>query len=200
MRSARIGVIALIVPALLSACSSSKPTPIAQRAPTSFADLESRIVTQVPSGFAAQPDDKYDTGPSDLAKAIRDDGEPGAGKVLRSAGFVRGYQRIWIGPDDAQIIVFVYQYASSAGARRAYARDTQGSHGKVAPTAHKFEVTDLPTDQATGVAGTAEDGGAFALAYFTTGVFNVEINCNGPKLAGLQERATSVAEHQLRRL
>ena len=151
------------------------------------------------SPFVEQPPDAYDTGPSDLAKAIKDDGEPNAGKILRAEKFVRGYQRIWIGPEHAQIIVFVYQFESKAGARRDYARTTRDFDTKPPAGVHKFVMPGLSRDQAVGVAG-SEKGAAAAVVYFTTAAFNVQINCNGPRLEGLRAQAIAIAKDQLRRL
>jgi hypothetical protein len=194
------GVATLLAFVLLGGCSSSsKPTAVARAAPRTSAELEARIITKVPAAFVEQPRDAYDTGPSDLAKAIRDDGAPDAGKALRAEGFVRGYQRIWIGPEHAQIIVFIYQFESSSGARQDFARVTRGFDSKPPAGIHKFSMPGLPKDRALGWAG-GDKTGAAALVYFTSGVFNVEINCNGPRLPGLQARATALAETQLRRL
>jgi hypothetical protein len=203
---ARVAATAVIVSALLGACSSSspkssssKPTAVARVAPRSFAELEARIVAKAPSGFVRQPSTAYDTGPSDLAKAIKDDGEPNAGKLLRAEKFVRGYQRIWIGPEHDQIIVFVYQFQTGAGARQDFARSTRDLTSKRPPGTHKFVVPGLPANRAIGIAG-ADKNGAAALVFFTTGVFNVQVNCNGTRLEGLQTRALAIAKDQLRRL
>ena len=74
------------------------------------------LITSVPSGYAQQPDSVGDTGPSDLAKAIRDDGSPDARAVLTQDGFVVGYQRLWRTADKREIIVFLFtaKYAASA--------------------------------------------------------------------------------------
>ena len=207
--SARVGTAVALVAVLLGACSSSspksagttttKPSTGTHAVPTSFKELQARIVTKVPSGFVAQAPGAYDTGPSDLAKAIRDDGGPNAGKILRAEKFVRGYQRIWIGPEHAQIIVFVYQFDSRVGARRDYARYTRVFDSKLPPGTHRFVIGGLPASQSLGVAGSDKTGGA-ALAYFTKGVFNVEINCNAPTTAGLQAQATAIAKDQYNRL
>src|SRR5207244_8351257 len=114
--SVRVGAATLVVASLLGACSSpsskpaatSKPTAPVRSVPASFGELAARIITKVPAGFVLQPDNVDDTGPSDLAKAIRDDGSPDAGKILRAEGFVRGYQQLWIDAQGAQIIVFLY--------------------------------------------------------------------------------------------
>jgi hypothetical protein len=202
----RVAAAALIVTALLGACSSSSPKPsssskpaaAARAAPSNFAELEARIVSKAPRDFVRQADDVGDTGPSDLAKAARDEGAKN-GNVLRSEEFVRGYQRLWVGPSHAQIVVFVYQFGSRAGARRNYARAIKGSDTKPPAGVHKFAVPFLPASQAIGVAGTDKDGSAAGID-FTSGVFTVEIVCNGPTLAGLQTRALAIAKDQLRRL
>jgi hypothetical protein len=200
--SVRVGVAITVVAMFLGACSSSspsKPTAVARAAPRTAAELEARIVSKPPAGFVRQADDVGDTGPSDLAKAIRDDESSNGGKDLRSEGFVRGYQRLWIGPGHAQIIVFVNQFKSHAGARRNFARITEYFDTKPPRGTHKFAVPFLPADQAVAAAGADEtDSGAFI--QFTSGVFSVEIVCNGPTLSGLQARALAVAENQYRRL
>jgi hypothetical protein len=195
--------------ALCGACSSSSPSKsadtsttrvsTARGAPTSFSELESRIVTKVPADFVEQPPEAFDTGPSDLAKAIKDDGGPNAGKVLRAEKFVRGYQRIWIGPEHAQIIVFIYQFESSAGARQDFARTTREVTAKRPSGAYRFVIPGLPADRTVGIAGASKDA-AVAGVFFTKGVFNVQINCNGERLSGLQARATAIAKDQFRRL
>jgi hypothetical protein len=82
--------------------------------------LEPLMLDEVAPAFAVQPDEAFDTGPSDLAKAVADDGQDDAREVLTSRGFRRGYQRIWTDDMENQIIVFVYEFCDSAGAN-AYA-------------------------------------------------------------------------------
>ncbi len=200
--SARVGGAVALVALFFGACSSSspsKPTAVARAAPFTSAELQARIVSKAPSGFVRQADDVGDTGPSDLAKAIRDGESGDGGKDLRAEGFVRGYQRLWIGPSHAQIIVFVNQFKSRVGARRNFARATKGSESRPPPGVRKFPVTFLPAAQTIGAAGTDKNGSVAAID-FTSGVFTVQIVCNGPALPGLQARALSVAETQYRRL
>jgi hypothetical protein len=197
----------MIAAILLGACSSSsKPAgttttreSTSHGVPQSSKALESLIVTKIPSAFVKQPPEAYDTGPSDFAKAVKDDGEPDAATILRSEKFVRGYQRIWIGPEHAQIIVFIYQFESSAGARKDFDRSTQKFTSKPPAGTHRFVVPGLPAGRAAGIAG-AENGTAVAVVLFTTGVFNVQVNCNGARPGGLQPRAVAIAQDQYRRL
>ena len=77
--------------------------------------LAGRLVTDVPPGYLRQVDSVGDTGPSDLEKAVRDDGEPDARSVLVADGFVAGYQRLWAKGDDAKIIDFVYEFRARWG-------------------------------------------------------------------------------------
>jgi hypothetical protein len=193
---------------LLGACSSSSSKSSdtstttklnAHGVPRSSKELESLIVTDIPAAFVKQPPEAYDTGPSDFAKAVKDDGEPNAATMLRSEKFVRGYQRIWIGPEHAQIIVFIYQFESASGARKDFARTQRGYNSKPPAGAHRFAIPGLPPGTAVGAFGTAEDG-AGALVFFTKGVFAAEINVNGPRPGGLQERAVAIAQDQYRRL
>jgi hypothetical protein len=206
--SVRVGAAIALVAAFLGGCSSSSSKTSgttttsasgASAVPTSFKELQARIVTKVPPAFIAQSPDAYDTGPSDLAKAIKDDGEPNARTVLRAEKFVRGYQRIWIGPEHAQIIVFLYQFDSSTGARQDFARSTRIFVSKTPPGGHKFALPGVPAKQAVGIAGADKDAAA-AVVYFTKGVFNVQINCNGVALPGLQAQVTAIAKDQYRRL
>ena len=74
----------------------------------------------VPSGFVVQPDGSNRTGPTDLNKAVTDDGEKDAATVLKQDGFRRGYQRLWAHQDGRKVIALVYEFCSVGGAK-AYA-------------------------------------------------------------------------------
>lgn len=80
--------------------------------------LAAKLIAAVP-GYALQPNSVGDTGPSDLDKAVRDDGGPNARKELTSDHFVAGYQKLFLPPDKGRyVIFFVYQFADAAGATR----------------------------------------------------------------------------------
>jgi hypothetical protein len=156
------------------------------------------MVTEVPAGFILQPDDVGDTGPSDLAKAVRDDPTPGAEEALRAEGFVRGYQQLWVGPQDTEIIVFVYQFETATGARSDFRRTKANLAEDGIPDAKSFLVSDLP-GESNAVSGSSADFAA-AIVQVTTGVYNVQVVSNGPTSAGLEARASSVARDQSTRL
>ncbi len=216
MRYRRIARV-VVLAATLSACSSSsKPAsapvtsttaraPTSRPVPASFAELADRIITRVPSGYVQQPFDVGDTGPSDLAKAARDDGERNATQVFRSEGFVRGYQQLWVDEKQRQIIVFVYQFKTHVGARRDFARTVAAYRLKPPPGTHvqKSTLKGLPATDSLGVAGSDKTGAA-ALVFFTTGVFNVEVNANSTQanapLPPLLRLGRSLAQDQLSRL
>lgn len=82
------------------------------------ASIEELVVSDVPEGYELQPDDLFDTGPSDLDKAVRDaGGEPEvARQFYEDKGFVTGFQRMWVNAAGDRIIVFVYEFAEPAGA------------------------------------------------------------------------------------
>ncbi len=207
MRSAaRIGLAALAFALASTACSSSSTPPSApdvnaSGAPTSFDELSAHIITTVPNGFVLQPDSVGNTGPSTLEKAINDDGQPDAATALRNEGFVRGYQRLWGGPDDAQIIVFLSQFETPEGARRAFAREKGNYASELPPGVHvkKFAVPGMPADRSLGIAG-SDNTGAAGIVYFTTDVYAVQINCNTTTPQRLQTRATAIAQAQFNRL
>ena len=179
--------------------SSTTPPPASKAAPTSDRELEALLVTAVPAGFVLQADDVGDTGPSDLAKAVRDDPSPGVEEALRKEGFVRGYQRLWVGPDDQEVIVFVYQFATVAGAQADFERAKPELTEQAPPGAAPFPVEGLPADRTAALAATSEDGAA-AVVLFTSGVYNVQVVCNATSMTGLQERVSAIARDQHARL
>jgi hypothetical protein len=82
-----------------------------------YAALAKLLPTNVPSGLPLQPDRLADTGATNLAKAIQDDVSNDAGGLLRSAGFVIGYQRAWADSNAIrQNTLFLYQFKTAAGA------------------------------------------------------------------------------------
>jgi len=183
----------------VSSATTVRPTSTTVAPPASNDELASRLVTVTPSGFVVQPDQVGDTGPSDLPKAARDDGAPGAAQALRSEGFVRGYQRLWTGSADAEIILVVYQFETPAGAAADFQRAKPELTKLVTTGVAPFTVEGLPPSQAAAIAGTSQ-GVSAAAVLFTTGVFVVEVTCNGPILTGLQERASTIAREQYGRL
>ena len=167
--------------------------------PASDRELEALLVTNVPAGFELQPDDVGDTGPSDLAKAVRDDPTDGVEEALRKEGFVRGYQRLWVGPDDAELIVFLYQFKSVAGAQAEFDRSRANVVEQAPPGFSRFSVEGLPEETTLGLTATSEDGAA-AVVLLTSGVFVVQVVSNAASAAGLRERASAIAKDQQARL
>jgi len=127
--------------------STTEPRTTTTRATACEADdrdpreLEPVMVAEV-GGFRRSPDEVGDTGPSDLAKAIRDDGQPDAEAVLEGTGFRRGYQRLWANDADEELVLFLYEFCKADGAEQ-YA-------GRAAETLAELGV--LPID--TGGVGT----------------------------------------------
>lgn len=180
--------------------TTTEPAPAtASPTPASAQDLGARLVTAVPAGFVLQPDDVGDTGPSDLAKAVRDDEAPGTERALRTEGFLHGYQRLWVGPDDAELIVFVYQFGTAAGADADFERGQPALTDDVPPGTKPFSVDGLPARRSNAIAMASEDLSA-AIVMFTTGPFNVQIIGNGPALAEVRARVSDIAKDQYARL
>jgi len=166
--------------------------------PRSFEDLARRLITDVPAGFDLQPDDVGDTGPSDLAKAVRDDGQPDAAQQLKAEGFLRGYQRLWMDDADDQVIAFIYQFSTSTGARAYYSRSDRLLI-KEQPSATRFNVPALPHDNVSG-AFASIDGGYSVAVIAASGPFVMQLLCNASKTDGLKQRASMLATEQYHRL
>jgi hypothetical protein len=158
-----------------SATTSSKPRLVAPLGPASFGELAREIITRVPPGFDVQPDNTGDMGPADLAKESKRDSMP-----LAAEGFVRRYGRLWIGPGHADIVVTIDQFRSKAGAASDYEHRASDNRSHPVPGSHPFVVVGLPRDQALGGTARGSDFGAVAEIRFTTGIFGVQVICNGP--------------------
>lgn len=136
--------------------------------------LEGRLLQSVPPGYSQQPDRVGDTGPSDLAKAARDDGSSNARQVLVSDGFVAGYQRLWAKDSNAQIIDYVYQFSRPQGALSYMAR-TEGQAAGVG--ARSFAVSGVPG--AYGFVVATSEGSA-VVVFMTRGGYLAQVVIHGP--------------------
>jgi hypothetical protein len=212
MPFSRLVCLCLLVPALLAgACGDDDDkgsTATKRRVPTTAdavtpttegtggtsaaAALEPLLITDVPAGFVRQSDDVGDTGPSDLAKAIRDDGEDDARDALTKAGFVAGYQRLWVNAEDDELILFLYQFKDEAGTASYEARTLDGLEGATA-----FDVPGVP--DAKGLEHSDDDVSA-AVIVFTKGPYLVQVVTNASSLAGLKDRLRPLATAQYQRL
>lgn len=120
-------------------------------------ELESATVEDAPAGFERQPDDEGDTGPSDQAKAISDDGEDGAEEAL--AEFRRGYQWLWENADGSQLISFVYEFCDEGGATGYMER------GRELTESEATDVTEFDVAGLEGEATSAGSGDGYQFAY-----------------------------------
>jgi hypothetical protein len=157
------------------------------------------LISDVPPRFALQPDSVGDTGPSDLAKAIRDDGGGDAGRVLRHDKFVRGYQRLWQSAGGDQVILFLYQFATSTGARAYYRHSVRVITAAAPRPVRRFRVRGLPSSGSTSFAD-SNNGRSFALTNATTGPYAMEIVCNARSAAGLRALLIPLVQEQFGRL
>lgn len=142
--------------------------------------LERRLLDVIPPGYLRQADSVGDTGPSDLEKAVRDDGEPDARSVLVADGFVAGYQRMWARASDSQIINFLYQFRAPGGAAQYLTRTINGltkSDQGLTP----FEVPGIPGSR--GFRGTS-GGKTIATVAFARGPFVAQVVVVGPDAQG----------------
>ena len=176
------------------------PAATAPSAPVakSFEDLAKALELAVPAGYVLQPDEVGDTGPSDLEKAVNDDGEEDAREVLTRTGFVRGYQRMWSRSEDDEIIAYLYQFKDHAGAVDYTKRLTADAGAQTAGVS--IGLFDVPAIAgAVGVNG-SDPNFATSSVTFLKGPYSVQIVVNGSSPSGLQALATALAEEQYSRL
>ena len=164
----------------------------------SFDDLSRVLITAVPAGYAVQPNNVGDTGPSDLAKAVRDDGSADARAVLTRDGFVRGYQRLWSKSDNEQIIGFLYQFNDHTGAvdygKRTVADLAKGDKNV---TVTPFDVPGI--DGASGATG-HDPTFSSSVVVFAKGPYLVQLVVNGPTPTGQPDIVRALAADQFSRL
>ena len=164
----------------------------------SLEELSKALEISVPDGYLRQPDEVGDTGPSNLDKAIADDGEEDARDVLTRTRFLRGYQRMWSRGEDDEIIAYVYQFADNAGALEYTRRLTADSGAQTAGVSiGLFAVPAI--DGAVGVNG-SDPTFATSSVTFVKGPYSVQMVVNGSTPTGLQTLATALAEEQYSRL
>ena len=163
------------------------------------AALASKLIAAVPAGYVQQPDSVGDTGPSDLAKAARDDGQPDATQTLTSDGFVAGYQRLWR-KGNTQIIDFLYQFSSDSGAGAYLQRSLAGlARGDNGVTPSRFTVSGVPG--ANGFSESvppASGGGSAFVVVFAKGPYLAQVVLSGPDAS--VAAATPLAAGQYGRL
>ena len=161
-------------------------------------ELAKAISISAPEGYILQPDQVGDTGPSDIVKASRDDGGDDAQEFLARTGFLRGYQRMWSRSESDDFIIYLYQFATPAGAAE-YTNRVTADATTPAPdvTLGQFPVTEI--SGAVGVNATAK---AFANSSvtFVKGPYSVQVIVNSTTPVGLQSLATALAEEQYSRL
>jgi hypothetical protein len=199
MKGRTVGVLVVGVLCCSVSCASSRPKAVTA-VPGSFRALAALLITDPPAGYRLQPDSIGDTGPSDLAKAIRDDGEADAKQALISEGFVRGYQRMWAtAAGGDQIVVFLSQFLSAAGADGSYGRwvsleSPSGSDTTI------FTPTGLPKGHSVGLSGSS-GGATGAIVLYAVGIFavQVDVTTSGSEHAA-RTLANTIAVDQLRRL
>ena len=157
--------------------------------------LEARLLKNIPSGYEQEDDRVGDTGPSDFAKAVRDDGSDNAEELLTKEGFVAGYQRLWTrGPDDS-IVDFVYQFKTAAGAQATVQRMvTAAAQGDETNTVTEFTVTGVPG--ARGFAAHSSEGDAVIVA-FARGVYALQIVVNGADANATVANSLAAQQYQL---
>jgi len=164
----------------------------------SYEDLAKALNISAPDGYMLQPDQVGDTGPSDIEKASRDDGGADARDFLTRTRFVRGYQRMWSRSETDDFVVYLYQFADTAGAVEYTNRlSTDATTPTSGVTIGQFNLPSIH-----GAVGVNASDRAFATSSvtFVKGPYSVQIVVSGSTLTGLQPLASALAEEQYSRL
>lgn len=163
-----------------------------------YEELAKALKITAPEGYLLQPDHVGDTGPTDIVKASRDDGGNDAQDFLTRTGFLRGYQRQWMRSTGDDFVVYLYQFASNAGAVEYTNRlTTEATTATAGVTIERFGVPGI--DGAVGV-NASDATFASSSVTFVKGPYSVQIIVNAKKLTGLPSLAAALAEEQYSRL
>jgi hypothetical protein len=184
-----------------SAASSSHAVAL----PSSAAELEELLVTDVPSGLPRVPDDELDPPAGektidDVARYGKDAAEQRA--VLTDYGYQRGWERFWRS-GDLLTTVFLDQFGNADGAG-SYADDLAYNDAAY----YDGEVDSAPTDLPGGCVLMARDqpspeqgfAGPAAFAWCASGVFTVSVAAVAASPAEARAELTAVTTEQLARL
>jgi hypothetical protein len=182
--------------------ATTRPTTTsAPKTTTTISPLAPLILNDAPSGYTRRPDSLAATGPTDLEKAVIEDplSKPvAARRALRAAGFVRGYQRQWSTAEAiGQNFIFVYQFATPAGARSYLA------HWRTAVIADVSGNPPVPfTPPIPGAIGLASrsDRASSGIVLYTKGVYAVQAVATGGPRLNPRTPASSLAFAQYARL
>ncbi len=110
----------------------------------SFSPLEALLVNSLPDGYVQVDDVEADTGPSNLSKAVSDDGGVDGKAVLIGAGFVNGHQRLWqTGDQGSTVYVRLYEFSNANGAASYTDREIEYIDDDDVHEAVPFEVSGI---------------------------------------------------------
>ncbi len=159
--------------------------------------LDQLLITGLPAGYVEQPDSAASAGPLDLAKALQHDLTPDAQTVFHLLGFVAGYERVWQSPDGRQVIEFIYQFQTGAGAQSYNQHAVSATESDTKNPVTEFAVTALPG--AVGLDASAT-GAAGSFVFFAKGAYEVQLGVNAPTATGLETVVEQLAAEQYQRL
>lgn len=186
-----------------AAVSTAAPTDTSSDEPDAAVDssLEALLITSLPDGFIQVDDAVADTGPSDLAKAVRDDGGTDAEQVLTDAGFVAGFQRSWETLDQTElIIVFLYEFSDPDGAASYAERAIASFESDPTLEATPFEINSIPGANGRSMTNLLADGGLASSIVFTIDGYLVQVVVIGATDEANQALAQQLATDQYNRL
>nr|WP_239521879.1 hypothetical protein [Geodermatophilus sabuli] len=198
------------MPAVLTGCSSTvegaATAAPADPTPSSPAELERLLVTDVPSGLARVAD--ADLTPPAGEKSAEDvagyaDDPDREREVLEDYGYRYGWERFWGAGPGPLVSVFVDQFVTRAGAG-AYARDLAANDAELYGAVLRDEPPHLPGGCRLLVLDEADPGsgmsGPAAFAWCAHGVFSVAVTAVAGSVEAATDEVHAVVAAQLERL
>lgn len=160
--------------------------------------LENLLISRVPEGFSMVPDERGETGPTDLATAVRHQGgTPSVRTFFEDNQFTGGYQRLWTNANRHELVVFLYQYASPGGAQ-AQAEEIERS---IRANEDSSRLRSFVPDVPGGVGLLAPQGNLWiAAVLFAKGHYWGMVRLSATDVDGARAQATTVARDQYQRL
>lgn len=206
VRHALVASAVLLVPACDRSVAGTASPGVPPAVPSSPEELESLVVTAVPSELPRLPDDEVEppAGPKTVedVAAYAEDPERER-EVLGEYGYRFGWERFWGADADEVTSVFLFQMRTRGGAD-AYARDLAANDADY----YRATLSENPPGLPAGCRlVTVEDArpeadlpGPAAISWCGHGVFSVSVTAVAPTLDEAQAEVRALLPQQLERL
>ena len=167
----------------------------------SFSPLEALLVNSLPDGYVQVDDVEADTGPSNLSKAVSDDGGVDGEAVLIGAGFMNGHQRLWQNGDQTSTVyIRLYEFSNANGAATYRDREIEYLDNDDVHEAVPFEVAGILDASGRSLADMTVREGRPSVVLFSKDSYFVQIVVTGQTTDANEGLVRQLALNQFNRL